>query len=138
MNVDILEHSEHCHRVHSRDNAGKQQVFLQVDILNAERLDLADTEERDTDANRVPQGPHDRKPHHRANILKKGPSGHEVRRIQNEGRQHVEEEDTGGEDSWGLLVYRVHDTAHYKPNSNQQAGLWYPYCNFMVHMETCF
>lgn len=60
----ILKHAQHGHGVHSRDDAGEQQVLLEVDVLHAKRLNLADGKQRHADADAVPQGPHHGEPQH--------------------------------------------------------------------------
>lgn len=72
----------------------------------------------------------------RADVLEERPGGHEVPRVQDDGGQHVEEEDIGGEHSRGLLVNRVHDGPHDQTNADQKAGLWHPDGDLVVHMET--
>lgn len=136
VHVDILKHGEHSHWVHSRDDGGKEKVLLQVDVLYAKGLDLADGEERDTNADGVPQSPHDGKPQHCANVLKEGASGHEVARVQHDGGQHVEEEDVAGEHGWRFLVHSVHDGPNNEAHSDQQAGFWHPDGDLIVNVET--
>ena len=60
----VLEHAQHGHGVYGRDDGGEQQVLLEVDILHAKSLNLADGEQRHADANAVPQRPHHCKPQH--------------------------------------------------------------------------
>lgn len=60
----VLEHAEHGHGIHGRDDGGEQQVLLEVDVLHAERLNLAYGEERHADADAVPQGSHHGEPQH--------------------------------------------------------------------------
>lgn len=76
---------------------------LQVDVLKSEHLKLADGEEGEPDADTVPQGPHHSVPQHRADVFEERPGGHEVAAVEDDGREHVEEEDVGAEDSRGLL-----------------------------------
>lgn len=72
----------------------------------------------------------------RADVLEERPGGHEVARVQHDGRQHVQEEDVAGEHGRRLLVDRVHDAAHDQADADQQAGLWHPHCDLVVHVET--
>ena len=60
----VLEDAQHGHGVHGRDDGGEQQVLLQVDVLHAERLDLADGEQGHADADAVPQRAHHGEPQH--------------------------------------------------------------------------
>lgn len=105
--------------------------------MDSKHLELADGEEGDPDANAVPQGSHHGVPQHRAHVLEERPRGHEVAAVEDDERQHVEEEDVGVEDSGGLLFDRVHDGAHDEADGNQQAGLRDPDGDFMVNVETC-
>lgn len=72
----------------------------------------------------------------RADVLKEGPGGHEVARVQHDGGQHVEEEDVAGEHSGGLLVDRVHDATHNQTDADQEAGLGHPDGDLVVNVET--
>lgn len=110
---------------------------LKVDVLHSKHLKLADGEKRQPDADAVPQSSDHGVPHHRADVLKKGPGGHEVAAVQDDGREHVEEEDVGAEHSGGLFLHRVHDGTDDEADGNQEAGLRDPDCDFMVDVESC-
>lgn len=71
----------------------------------------------------------------RADILEERSGGHEVARVQNDGGQHVKEEDAAGEHSGGLLVDGVHDASHYQPDADQETRFWHPNGDLVVHME---
>lgn len=163
----VLEHAQHGHGVHRRDDAGKQQVLLQVDVLHAEGLNLTDGEEGHADADAVPQRAHHSEPQHlqsrrrchtrvclaekefrckeegggggsvtdRADILEERPGGHKVARVQDDGGQHVKEEDTAGEHSGGLLMDGVHDASHNQPDTDEETSFWHPDGDLVVHME---
>lgn len=161
VNGHILKHAQHRHGVHRRDDAGKQQVLLQVDVLHAKGLNLTYGKQRHADADAVPQRPHHSEPQHlqarrrgshvcrrsrkgiwlggsvtdRADILKERPGGHEVARVQDDGGQHVKEEDTAGEHSRGLLVDGVHDASHNQPDTDEETRFWHPDGDLVVHME---
>lgn len=60
----VLKHVQHSHGVHGRDDGGEQQVLLEVDVLHAKGRNLAYGEQRDADANAVPQSPHHGEPQH--------------------------------------------------------------------------
>lgn len=109
---------------------------LQVDILKSEHLNLADGVEGKPDADTVPQSSHHGVPQHRAGVLEERPGGHEVAAVEDDGWEHVEEEDVGAEDSGGLLFDWVHDGADDEADGNQEAGLWDPDGDFMVNVET--
>lgn len=109
---------------------------LQVDILKSKHLKLADGEEGQPDADAVPQSSHHGVPQHRANVLEERPGGHEVAAVEDDGREHVKEEDVGAEDGGGLLFDRVHDAADDKADGDQEAGLRDPDSDFMVNVET--
>lgn len=153
----VLKHAQHRHGVHLRDDAGKQQVLLQVDVLHAKGLNLTDGEQGHADADAVPQRPHHGEPQHlqsrrrrhtwacaaarepragthRADVLEEGPGGHEVARVQDDGGQHVKEEDTAGEHGGGLLVDQVHDAPHSQPDADEETGFWHPDGDLVVHM----
>lgn len=72
----------------------------------------------------------------RADVLKERPGGHEVARVQDDGGQHVEEEDIAGEHSRGLLMDREHDATHNQTDADEKARLWHPDGDLVVHMET--
>lgn len=72
----------------------------------------------------------------RANVLKERPGGHEVARVQDDGGQHVKEEDAAGEHGGRLLVDRVHDAAHNQPDGDQEARLGHPDGDLLVDVET--
>lgn len=109
---------------------------LQVNVLNSKHLKLADGEQRDADADAVPQRPHHGVPQHRADVFEERPCGHEVAVVEDDGREHVEEEDVGADDGRGLLFDRVHDGAHNEADCDQEAGLWDPDGDFVVDVET--
>lgn len=109
---------------------------LQVDVLNSEHLKLADGEEGEPNPDTVPQRSHHGVPQHRADVLEERPGGHEVAAVEDDGWEHVEEEDVGAEDSGGLLFDRVHDGAHDEADANKEAGLWDPDGDLMVNVET--
>lgn len=109
---------------------------LQVDIFNSKHLNLADGEERQSDADAIPQSSHHGVPQHRAAVLKERPGGHEVSVVEDDGREHVEEEDVGVEDGGRLLFHWVHDAADNEADGDQEAGLWDPDGDFVVNMET--
>ena len=109
---------------------------LQVDVLKSEHLELADGEEREPDADTVPQSSHDGVPQHCADVLEERPGGHEVAVVEDDGREHVEEEDVWAEDGGGLLFDWVHDGADDEADANEEAGLWDPDGDFMVNVET--
>lgn len=111
-------------------------THLQVDILNPKHLKLADGEQREPDADAVPQSPHHGVPQHRADVFKEWPGGHEVAIVQDDRWEHVEEEDGGVEHGRGLLFDRVHDAADDEANADQEAGLWDPDGDFVVNVET--
>lgn len=71
----------------------------------------------------------------RADVLEERPGGHEVARVQDDGGQHVEEEDAAGEHSGGLLVDRVHDAPHDQPDADEETSLWHPDGDLVVHVE---
>lgn len=77
---------------------------LQVDILKSKHLKLADGVEGKPNADTIPQSSHHAVPQHRADIFKEWSGGNEVTAVQDDGWEHVEEEDVGAEDSWGLLL----------------------------------
>lgn len=109
---------------------------LQADILNSKHLKLADGEEGKPDADTVPQTSHHGVPQHRAGVFEERPRGHEVAGVEDDGWEHVEEEDVGVEDGGGLLFDWVHDGANDEADGNQEAGLWDPDGDFMVNVET--
>lgn len=156
----VLKDAQHRHGVHRRDDAGKQQVLLQVDVLHAKGLDLADGEQGHADADAVPQRPHHGEPQHlqphthtpsrtwaggqqhnpgalthRADVLEERPGGHEVARVQDDGGQHVKEEDAAGEHGGGLLVDRVHDAPHDQPDADEETGFRHPDGDLVVDVE---
>lgn len=71
----------------------------------------------------------------RADILEERPGGHEVARVQDDGGQHVKEEDTAGEHSGGLLMDGVHDASHNQPDTDEETSFWHPDGDLVVHME---
>lgn len=71
--------------------------------MESKHLKLADGEEREPNADTVPQRSHHSVPHHRADILKERPGGHEVAAVEDDGWEHVKEEDVGAEDGGGLF-----------------------------------
>lgn len=86
----VLEHAEHGHGIHGRDDGGEQQVLLEVDVLHAERLDLAYGEERHADADAVPQGSHHGEPQHlrrRGEGKKKVSRMHDFGNVENVGNR---------------------------------------------------
>ena len=50
-----------------------------------------------TDGAGVPDGSNDGKEENGAQVIKKQPVGHEISSVQDDGRQHVQEEDVGGQ-----------------------------------------
>lgn len=109
---------------------------LQVDILNSKHLKLADGEQRKPNADAVPQSSHHGVPQHRANVFEEWPCGHEVAALEDDGWEHVEEEDIGAEHSGGLLFDWVHDGADDEADGNQEAGLRDPDGDFVINVET--
>lgn len=109
---------------------------LQVDVLNSKHLKLADGEKGEPDADAVPQRSHHGVPQHRAHVLEEWPGGHEVAAVQDDRREHVEEEDVGAEHGGGLLFDRVHDAAHDEADADEEAGLRDPDGDLLVDVET--
>lgn len=106
--------------------------------MKSKQLELADGKQGDPDADAVPQRSHHGVPQHRAHVLKERAGGHEVAAVQDDGWEHVEEEDVGAEDGGGLFFDRVHDGAHDEADANEEAGLWDPDGDLMVNVETWF
>ena len=109
---------------------------LQVDILYSKHFKLADGEEGEPNANAVPQSSHHGVPQHCADVFKERPRGHEVAAVQDDGREHVEEEDVGVEHRGGLLLHWVHDGANDKADGNQEAWLRDPDGYFLINVKT--
>lgn len=94
---------------------------LQVDVLESKHLELADSKEGNPDADAVPQSSHHGVPQHRTHVLKERPGGHEVAAVEHDGREHVEEEDVGADDSRRLLFDRFHDGTNDEADGNEEA-----------------
>lgn len=62
VNGHVFKHGQYGHRVHGRDDGGKQQVFLQGDALHTESFNLAYGKQRQACADGVPQSPQYCKP----------------------------------------------------------------------------
>lgn len=111
-------------------------TYLQFDVLHTKCFNLADGKEGDANANAVPQSSHYGIPQHCAHVFKERPCGHEVATVQDDGREHVKEEEVWGEDGRGLFLHWVHDATDNEADANQEAGLWDPDGNFTVNGET--
>lgn len=109
---------------------------LQINVLKFEDLKLADGEKREAYADAVPQRSHHGVPQHRPDVFEERPRGNEVATVQDDGREHVEEEDVGAENGGGLLLHRVHDGPNYESDANEEARLWDPDGDFLVNVET--
>lgn len=62
--IDGHKHGQHGHRVHGRNDGGKQQVLLEGDVLQTKSFNLAYGKQRQACANGVPQSPQYCKPQH--------------------------------------------------------------------------
>lgn len=54
VDADVLKDSEHRHRFHSRDDGGKEEVLVEINVMHTKRLDLADGKQRDANADGIP------------------------------------------------------------------------------------
>lgn len=100
VDVDLLEHSQHGHGVHSGDEAAEQEVVQQGHVLQPESFHLADAIEGKADAKNVPDGPHHGVEQDGADVLEERAAGHEVAGVQHDGGQEVEEENVAVHHWW--------------------------------------
>lgn len=98
VDVDLLKHRQHGHRVHRRDQAAEEQVVEQRHVPQPKSSHLADAIERKADPKHVPYRPHHRVEENGADVLKKRAAGHEVPCVEDDGWQQVEEKDVAVHD----------------------------------------
>lgn len=136
VHASLLEHSQHRHGVHRRDQATEQQVLQQVDVAKAEGFDLADEVEGETNAKGIDQGPQACPPQDGANVLKEGPRGHEVAALQHDGRKEIQEVNARIHDWRRFVVGAKDDAAHQRAHDDEEAALWHEVGQLVVKVET--
>lgn len=93
VDVDLLEDSQHSHRVHGRDDAAKEQGVQQGNVVDLLTAHQAHGVQEATQEESIPQCAHHSKDQDGAQVLHELPQWQEVARIQDDGWQQEEEED---------------------------------------------
>lgn len=100
----LFKDSQHCHRIHSSDQAAEQEIVEQWHILQAKGFHLADPIQGEANPKHIPYCPHDRVKEDCTNVLKKGTAGHEVTCVKDDGWQEVQEKDVAVHNRWWLVI----------------------------------
>ena len=89
--MDFFENRQDGHRIHGRDERGEDEHLDERDVKAVHSRQTASPQTQ-TDGNGVEEGPHNGKEKNRAQMIKERPIGHKIAGVQDDGRQHAEEE----------------------------------------------
>lgn len=136
--MDFLKHREDRNWIHSRNEAAEDEAVQDADgpPEPAQERDAiqAGSDEASTDTG-VDKG----QQQDRAQVIKERPHGHEVARIEDDGRKKVDEEDICIQDILVRVcnVGEVEKSPHNKAHDNEETTLW-NYCRELgIQMECC-
>lgn len=82
IDMDIFKHSQHCHRIHSWNEAAKEQILQQGDISQTKCTDLANSKKWNPNANGIPERAHHGIPEYSTKVLKEKTSWHEISSVE--------------------------------------------------------
>lgn len=136
--MDFLKHREDRNWIHSRNEAAEDEAVQDADSPPepAQERDAiqAGSDEASTDTG-VDKG----QQQDRAQVIKECPHGHEVARIEDDGRKKVDEEDVCIQDILVRVcnVGEVEKSPHNEAHDNEETTLW-NYCRELgIQMECC-
>lgn len=136
IDVDLLEDGQHGHRVHGGDDAAKEQVVQEPDVVDLLAAHQAHGVHETAQEEGVPQRAHHGEDQNGAQVLRELPQRQEVAGVQDDGWQQEEEEDVGLQER-GRLAHALDQAPHQQPHYDQQAALRDDARDSGDHVETC-
>ena len=104
VHVDLLKDGEHSDRINGGDERGEEQGLEDSwSVVLPKESGLSNSPEGNPDSEHVEDGADDGHGEDGAQVVEEEPVGHEVARVQDDRRQHEEEEDIGGEGGGRVL-----------------------------------